>query len=324
MSNAFSDKLPIEKPQDCVSRVISGTTSSFVAGGIIGALTANWGDIPQVLQDKPLPALKRTGAIMGSYGLTFAAIGLAYSGIDCVAETFRGKKDVWNGVFGGAAAGAMLGLRLGKLPVDARVTTLRLGSSKTLHKSPNLGLPSSWSSLSQLSSFSYDDTSGGTPRLTGKLPASWGTMTNITNFMVYSASLSGPLPDAWNGMLNLRELTSDTSSINSTPWRQTTQLTEVVVSNSQLTGTLPASWAALTSLSNLASSNNNLNGSLPMEWGNMTQLSQVNLSYNNLSGSVPESWGGLSHLRYIDLIRGVFDCPEALINTGVAKRGIPF
>ena len=27
---------------------------------------------------------------MGSYGLTFAAIGLAYSGIDCVAETFRG------------------------------------------------------------------------------------------------------------------------------------------------------------------------------------------------------------------------------------------
>ena len=61
MSTAFSDKLPIEKPQDCMSRVISGTTSSFVAGGIIGALTANWGDIPQVLQDKPLPALKRTG-----------------------------------------------------------------------------------------------------------------------------------------------------------------------------------------------------------------------------------------------------------------------
>jgi len=63
MSNAFSDKLPIEKPQDCMSRVISGTTSSFIAGGIIGALTANWGDIPQVLQDKPLPALKRTGML---------------------------------------------------------------------------------------------------------------------------------------------------------------------------------------------------------------------------------------------------------------------
>lgn len=117
MSNAFSDMLPIEKPQDCMSRVVSGTASSFVAGAFTGALTANWGDIPQVLQDKPLPALKRTGAIMGVYGMTFAAVGLAYTGIDCVAETFRGKKDMWNGVLGGAAAGAMLGLRLGRLPV---------------------------------------------------------------------------------------------------------------------------------------------------------------------------------------------------------------
>lgn len=66
MSNAFSDKLPIDKPQDCMSRVLSGTTSSFVAGGIIGAITANWGDIPQVLQDKPLPALRRTGACSSS------------------------------------------------------------------------------------------------------------------------------------------------------------------------------------------------------------------------------------------------------------------
>ena len=63
MSNAFSDKLPLDKPQDCMSRVISGTISSLVAGGMIGALTANWGDIPQVLQDKPLPALKRTGML---------------------------------------------------------------------------------------------------------------------------------------------------------------------------------------------------------------------------------------------------------------------
>ena len=119
MSTAFSDKLPLEKPQDCMSRVVSGTTSSFIAGGIIGALTANWGDIPQVLQDKPLPALKRTGdqaqlcfaacnifcctlpcsstfhaagAIMATYGVTFAAIGLAYTGMDCVAETFRGTE----------------------------------------------------------------------------------------------------------------------------------------------------------------------------------------------------------------------------------------
>lgn len=32
------------------------------------------------------------GAIMGTYGLTFAAVGLAYTGMDCAAETFRGIK----------------------------------------------------------------------------------------------------------------------------------------------------------------------------------------------------------------------------------------
>lgn len=28
---------------------------------------------------------------MGTYGLTFAAVGLAYTGMDCLAETFRGN-----------------------------------------------------------------------------------------------------------------------------------------------------------------------------------------------------------------------------------------
>ena len=30
---------------------------------------------------------------------------------------FAGKKDVWNGVLGGAAAGAALGLRVGRFPL---------------------------------------------------------------------------------------------------------------------------------------------------------------------------------------------------------------
>ena len=33
------------------------------------------------------------------------------------SHEYAGKKDIWNGVCGGAAAGAMLGLRVGRLPV---------------------------------------------------------------------------------------------------------------------------------------------------------------------------------------------------------------
>ena len=37
------------------------------------------------------------GGIMVKYGVTFAAVGLAFSGMDCAAETFRGKPVHWLG-----------------------------------------------------------------------------------------------------------------------------------------------------------------------------------------------------------------------------------
>jgi len=164
----------------------------------------------------------------------------------------------------------------------------QLGTSKTLQTSPNLGLPSIRSNLSQLVFFSYDGLRDGTPRLTGNLPASWGAMTNLVNFQAYSAptlpdvcSLSGPLPDAWNGMLQLQSLGLRGCKITGTlpeSWRNMPQLASVTVTYNQLTGTLPASWAAL------------------------TNLSAVRLSNNRLSGSVPESWDGMSYLGYVALV----------------------
>lgn len=49
------------RPDDCTYRVATGGASSFAAGSLAGAATANWGDVPVVLRDKPGPALKRTG-----------------------------------------------------------------------------------------------------------------------------------------------------------------------------------------------------------------------------------------------------------------------
>ncbi len=153
---------------------------------------------------------------------------------------------------------------------------------------PSLGLPDTWSNLSQLSIFSYGGFSLDLPRLTGNLPASWGAMTNLVNFQAYSAptlpdvcSLSGPLPDAWNGMLQLQSLGLRGCKITGTlpeSWRNMPQLASVTVTYNQLTGTLPASWAAL------------------------TNLSAVRLSNNRLSGSVPESWDGMSYLGYVALV----------------------
>eukprot|EP00887_Chlorella_sp_A99_P004937 scaffold4.g4937.t1 len=109
--------LPVERPEDCPTRIGLAAGAGFVAGAIFGAVTSNWGDIPQVVRDKPWPALVRTGSVMAAYGSTLALVGAAFATVDCFAETVRGKKDWVNGCLGSAAAGAMVGLRVGRLPV---------------------------------------------------------------------------------------------------------------------------------------------------------------------------------------------------------------
>lgn len=102
-----------DRPQDCFTRTMYATISGGAFGMIMGALGANWGEAPQVVRNKSWPAFKQTGAVMASQGALFAALGAAFAAGDCAAESFRGKHDMWNGVWGGFASGAVIGLRFG-------------------------------------------------------------------------------------------------------------------------------------------------------------------------------------------------------------------
>ncbi|KAL3686754.1 hypothetical protein R1sor_013063 [Riccia sorocarpa] len=99
-----------------VFRTASGAGSSFIAGTILGAIQATWTDAP-VEKNQAWRALQKTGHIMGSYGILFAAIGGTFTFVDAVSETIRGKKDFVNGVIGGFAAGSILGVKAGRVPV---------------------------------------------------------------------------------------------------------------------------------------------------------------------------------------------------------------
>jgi hypothetical protein len=71
-----------ERPQDCPTRMATGLGAGFAAGSLFGAVASNWGDVPVVLRNKPLPALVRTGGTMVNFGTTLGLVGLAFSAVD--------------------------------------------------------------------------------------------------------------------------------------------------------------------------------------------------------------------------------------------------
>lgn len=64
ITQGIGERLPMERPESCGARAIAAVGTGLVAGGITGAVTANWGNVPPVLADRPWPALKHTGAAL--------------------------------------------------------------------------------------------------------------------------------------------------------------------------------------------------------------------------------------------------------------------
>lgn len=89
-------------------KVIKGVTTGLAAGTIWGTIVATWHDVPRVERNVALPGLLRTLRMMGNYGMTFAAIGGVYIGVEQVLEHQRMKRDFINGAVGGFVAGATI------------------------------------------------------------------------------------------------------------------------------------------------------------------------------------------------------------------------
>ena len=61
MSHVSASGLPIERPEDCGTRMLYSGIAGFVIGGFAGGVTANWSEVPLVLRNQSFLALKRTG-----------------------------------------------------------------------------------------------------------------------------------------------------------------------------------------------------------------------------------------------------------------------
>ena len=102
----------LEDEDSSLMKTIKGATTGLVAGTIWGTVVATWYDVPRVERSVALPGLLRTFKMMGNYGLTFAAIGGVYIGVEQLVQNYRMKRDLVNGAVGGFVAGAtILGYR---------------------------------------------------------------------------------------------------------------------------------------------------------------------------------------------------------------------
>ncbi|XP_058073493.1 outer envelope pore protein 16-3, chloroplastic/mitochondrial [Magnolia sinica] len=107
----------LENDDTPTMKTIKGATMGLVTGTIWGTVVATWYDVPRVERNVALPGLMRTLKMMGNYGLTFAAIGGVYIGVEQLVQNYRMKRDLVNGAVGGFAAGAtVLGSKARSIP----------------------------------------------------------------------------------------------------------------------------------------------------------------------------------------------------------------
>ena len=80
-----------------------------------------------------------------------------------------------------------------------------------------------------------------------------------------------------------------------------TRVTEIVLQDNNLMGSIPSSIGNLTNLEYLNLFRNKLSGKIPSSIANLTNLQSLVLDANNLSGNIPSSIGNLINLKILSL-----------------------
>jgi len=101
-----------------------------------------------------------------------------------------------------------------------------------------------------------------------------------------------PINDSLN--LSNQDLTSLPNNL-----LEDTSITELDISNNQISGSLPSQIGQLKNLRTLNASNNNFTG-IPAEIGQLSNLEIINFSNNQLTG-LPNELGNLTNLQILDL-----------------------
>nr|XP_043618855.1 leucine-rich repeat receptor-like serine/threonine-protein kinase BAM3 [Erigeron canadensis] len=143
--------------------------------------------------------------------------------------------------------------------------------------------------------------------LFGSIPEDLGSCSSLVRVRLGENYLNGSIPDGMIYMpeLNLLELQnnylSGNISDNRNPSSRPVKLTQLNLSNNQLSGSLPSSISNFSSLQILLVAGNRFSGPIPTTIGELHEVLKLDLSGNSLSGEIPPDIGNCVHLTYLDL-----------------------
>ena len=121
-----------------------------------------------------------------------------------------------------------------------------------------------------------------------------GLVTDCEALLAARDTLAGSGTLNWSGSTAIGSW--DGVTVDGSPLR----VTSLVLSDSQLTGTIPSELGSLSNLKSLNLSNNRLTGTIPAELGSLSNLESLNLSSNELTG-IPGELGNLPNLETLYL-----------------------
>ena len=250
---------------DVSGNQLSGTLPSFLAS--LTALThlavsSNQfsGSIPDVFANMPLTTASFDSNQFSGY-LPSSLIALCASGLQPSLD---------------ASTGLMQNVIPPLLSLPTNTTTILAPSGAcpsvhVLYQLPNL---SAYTALTSIVIYGA---------LTGTIPASLGSLTNLKSLRLYTnPMLAGTIPAALSSLSALTILDLDGNS---------------------LSGTLPDIFTSLTALQVLDLSSNNLNGTLPASLTSLQSLRCISLAYNQLNGTLSAAqvafFGQMSSLNWL-------------------------
>jgi Leucine-rich repeat (LRR) protein len=144
----------------------------------------------------------------------------------------------------------------------------------------------------------------GANQLSGTIPLEIGNLTNLLRLHLHLNQLSGPIPSELGNLSSLQRLWLEGNQLSSSlppELGNLINLVQLYLHYNQLSGSIPSTFGNLSNLKELFAYGNQLTGPIPPEIGNCINLTHLYLNSNQINGSIPPEIGNLSNLRKLNL-----------------------